>query len=218
MLNIIDNVRLPSLNQGALPLGFDPWLEKILRRMASTETDDDFVVRLDSDRRAKTIVYRLENSQNKTCASISKRLNRVMVELTKRLLPDPENGIKPPMALESAFVFEKTDEGLAKAAAALAKVIGARTPYSERTVTKIKVYPNAPASDPWSFSGGLITSIVSDWKADTWVINVGATVFTIPKKTFGRQSPKVLQYLVTDGNRAELVMETEFDHYFELMS
>ena len=211
MITIIDNVGLPSRNNPAV----DPWLETLLRKTTAL-SEADFVLRLESERKPSAIVYKLENNQNKTSASISKRLNTIRVELFRRPLPDPEQCIKPPISLVSAFVFDKTEDGLQAAAQALCDVLAAPNAYSDKEVVRVKVYPNAPPGDPWSFSGGQITGIVNDEKADEWVLVTHSSRYSVAKARLHGRTPKLMQFVVFDGKGGvELVMETEYDFYFE---
>lgn len=215
-MEIIDNANLKSASDNSI----DPWLETLLQKcktIADRATrDHGFVLRLQARHRARSITYRLENSQNKTCANICRRGDKVKVEILRRGVPDPESGIKPAFELVEAHMVDKTPEGLGKAAQAVYDVLGQATPYSEGRITKIKVHHRAPEDNPWSFTGGQIIGIINDVDNDKWKLMVREGVtYDIQKPKLPMLTPELMQYVVMNGRGGvELVAETEFDFYF----
>ena len=213
MLNIIDNANLPS----KVNPDFNPWLEIILDNFKALG-QEDFVLRLSAERKPSSIIYHLENNQNKTLAHISKKGNTVRVETYRRELPDPERFIKPTHAPVKACLFECTPEGLESAAQALYEVMGTHTAYSKQSVLKVKVYETAPAGDPWALSGGLITQVIYLSKDEVSVtVNHRAEHRFNLSQFYGQVTPRLTKYLVVGNDqKAEVVNESEFGFYFEL--
>lgn len=214
MLNIIDNANLPS----KVNANFNPWLETILDRLKDL-SQEDFVLRLSAERKPSSIIYHLENNQNKTLAYISKKGNTVRVETYRRELPDPERFIKPGHVPVEAGLFECTAEGLALAAQALCQVMGTHTAYSKQNVLKVKVYETAPEDDPWALSGGLITHVAYTGKDDlTVTVNKRIVHHLKISQFYGQVIPRLMKYLVLGSDhKAEVVNESEFGFYFELV-
>jgi hypothetical protein len=211
-MKVYDNFNLKSKSNGEV----DNWLELIIKKLISA-SKHDFTLRLYGERKTRSIVYTLENTENKTKAIISKKGETIRIELFSRQLPDPEKYIKPDYKLISAYLFNRSPAGLEEAATAISLVLDEHTPYSLKEVVKAKVYSLANSKDPWSFYGGIIHEVQYFDGFCTIAINNHKLLKQINNPLEMKPMPNVGTYAIfNQQDKVEVVgTEEEFNYYFK---
>ncbi len=181
-------------------------------------SDKAFVLRLTGKRDSNSIVYTLQNNQNKTSATIRKKMESVIVELFERNLPDPEKEIKPVYDKLSTLTFDMTTKGLQEAAQALGELLSKETPYSNGSLIKVKVLPIAKTDDPWVFMGGQISDTVLDIHGNIHItVEKGKCKYVLTKEQAEGRRVTVPKFIIfNERGDFQLISTSEFDHYFEM--
>lgn len=213
-MQIIDNFSLPSRKRD----DFNAWLERMFETMRSLSTSD-FIVRLSGEHIGREVHYQLYNSQNKTYAAIQRFNGTVKLRLWQRLLPDPEIGFKPGVSEATIRSFPFTEAGRNQAAKVLQEWLDQLTPYSEQSVTKVKVTPTATPLEPWTFAGGQVSKLIPGDINLTVEVEDGEVTYVIPNDKLLNHRPSVSKFvLFNEDGDFQFISSTEFHFYFRMVN
>lgn len=215
-MEIIDNFGLPSKQKE----GFNPWLENVLDMVKEKSQDTKYTIRLTGNRTNNSIIYTLRNSQNKTSVDVYKRNRIFHLELYKRDLPDQTKAIKPDSTLVGNYVFQRGDVvELEEMADLIAKHMSMDTPYSEGTVSRIKVRIAAqPGTADGCFVGGQISGIVyNDDETVEVIVERGSARYILSKAQVEDCRLALLKYIIfNNSGEFALINSPEFNVYYEM--
>lgn len=212
-MEIIDNFNLSARWDPVL----GPWLERLITRVKSLSRKD-YVVRLTGNRTPEqNLRYELYNSQAKTYVAIQHQRDAVCLQLFQRTLPDPEFGFKPGFSTPEEHSLSFDDKDLKAAAAMVQKHLDQDTPYATNSVKRIRVTPTATVTEPWTFCGGQVTSVINFPDVVKIETDHGKNTYLIPAEKMANHRPGVMKYVVfnEDGDFA-FIISSEFDIYFEM--
>jgi hypothetical protein len=211
-MQIIDNYGLPSKRNSFI----NPWLETLLTCVQAL-SKNNFVLRLTGEHLPNSILYSLQNNQNKTVARICKSGDWIEVKLLSRDLPDPEKEMRPEYRDLGSRSFVCDEKGIKQAAAVICAVLDEETPYSLKSVVKIKVMPLLQINDPWVFRGGRITGVQQSEHLSRIEVENGQCAYTLTPEQVANERVKVRKYLLfNDKGEFQSVSSSEFDFYYEM--
>lgn len=196
---------------------FEPWLQDIFNNIEDNGLLD-YTLRVLKEKVSRYIHYRIDNKKNKTFAIVSKRRNKITVEVYQKQLPDPLKYIKPPYQQVLSQTEDNTPEGRFNIANFVLSRLDTENEYSKGEVIKTKVCTGCTEGQTGTLMGGKISDIYySNGTKATVVIENGLS-FNLPSDQVVEKDAAVHRFIVLDKDmNFDIVRSSEFDHYFQLI-